>query len=318
MFAGQGGPDFQTTQFAAADIYEQPRNVIRSEVEEFFKTQGYTPTEEEIKRFVAQANDPNFQRTQEQKLIEEFDRLAVTSEEVSRAYEAVGFPDALTPDVERFTGQYAESELAGKVRDYIPIATYNSIAEMLGKPGKEVTQNDIDFVTDIIAQQEVMSEPTPFTGNQLQYDVNNDNVIDLADKTMLEQIMAGTVAQTQVAPTSQFAATGIQGQMQQQMQQQTQMQTQMQQQIQAQEEAARRKVAEGKRRQGEQYLAQLMQSTPVEVKTPDPAKIEYVYDPFGDSIFATPAQEALYVNPYTQKKAAAAGGIVSVLGGRHG
>jgi TolA-binding protein len=217
---------------------------------------------------------------------------------------------------------------------------------MLGKPGQEVTQNDIDFVTDIIAQQEVMSEPTPFTENQLQYDVNNDNVIDLADKIMLEQIMAGTVAQTQVAPTSQFAATGIQGQMQQQtqaqqqaqqqvqqqiqqqtqmqqqIQQQTQMQqqiqTQMQQQIQAQEEAARRKVAEGKRRQGEQYLAQLMQSTPVEVKTPDPTKIEYVYDPFGDSIFATPAQEALYVGPYAQKKAAAEGGIVSVLGGRHG
>jgi hypothetical protein len=318
LFAGQGGADFQTTQLATIDPYVDPRQTTRAEVEQFFKDQNYPASEEEIKRFVAQANDPTFQATQEQELITEFDPLAVTSEEVSQVYKDVGFPDAIIPDVERFTGQYAESELAGKVQDYIPIATYNSIAEMLGKPGQEVTQNDIDFVTDIIAQREVMSEPTPFTENQLQYDVNNDNVIDLADKIMLEQIMAGTVAQTQVAPTSQFAATGIQGQMQQQMQQQTQMQTQIQQQIQAQEEAARRKVAEGKRQQGEQYLAQLMQSTPVEVKTPDPAKIEYVYDPFGDSIFATPAQEALYVGPYAQKKAAAAGGIVSVLGGRHG
>ena len=112
-------------------------------------------------------------------------------------------------------------------------------------------------------------------------------------------------------------------QMQQQMQQQTQQQTQAQEvaanaAAQAQEAAARQKVAEGKRQQGEQYLTQLTQSTPVEVETPDPAKSEYVYDLFGDSIFATPEQEALYVGPYAQKKAAAAGGIVSILGGRYG
>ena len=306
LFAGQGGADFQTTQLATIDPYVDPRQVTRSEVEQFFETEGYKPSEEEINRFIAQANDPNFQATQEQGLITEFDPLAVTSEEVSQAYKDIGFPDALTSDIERFTGQYAESELTGNVRDYIPIATYNSISEMLGKPGQEVTQNDIDFVVDIIAQQEVMTEPTPFTPDQLQYDVNADNVIDIADQTMLEQIMAGTTQQTEVAPANQFAATGIQGQIQNQ----TQMQQQLQQQIQTQEAERQKRQAQQKQ---QAYMQQLLETTPVKVETPDPGKIEYVYDPFGDSIFANPEQEALFVNPYTQAKAAAGGGIISAL-----
>jgi len=301
LFAGQGAEDFQTTQLATIDPYVDPRQVTRSEVEQFFKTQGYAPTEEEINRFVTQANDPTLQTTREQELITEFDPLAVTSEEVSQAYKDVGFPDAITPDVERFTGQYAESELTGKVQDYIPIATYNSIAEMLGKSGQEVTEADIDFVTDIIAQQEVLTEPAPLTTEQLQYDVTGDNVIDIADQTMLEQVMTGTVPQTQIAPTSQFAATGIQGQIQAQ----TQVQNQIQNQMQVQEENRVRRAADQQR---QQYLSQLMQTSPVEVKTPDPAEIKYVYDPFGESIFATPQQSQAFVDPY--RRSAAKGGMI--------
>ena len=51
-----------------------------------------------------------------------------------------------------------------------------------------------------------------------------------------------------------------------------------------------------------------MQTTPVEVKTPDPAEIKYVYDPFGESIFATPQQAELFTDPY--RRAAASGGLV--------
>ena len=56
-----------------------------------------------------------------------------------------------------------------------------------------------------------------------------------------------------------------------------------------------------------------------EVTTPDPANIEYMYDPFGDSIFATPEQERLFVAPYSSRGntlgnryniAAATGGLV--------
>ncbi len=309
LFAGQGGPDYQTTQLATIDPYVDPRQTTRAEVEEFFADQNYPATEDDITRFVAQANDPTFQTTQEQALATEFDPLAVTEDEARTAFETAGFFDALPADVTRLTGQYAESELTRRTQEALPVATYNSIANMLGKSGQEVTNTDIDFVTDIIAQQEVLTEPTPFTQEQLQYDVNADNVVDIADQTMLEQVMAGTVPQTQLAPTSQFAATGIQGQIQQQ----TQMQQQLQQQIQTQE-------AERLKRQTQQnqqaYMQQLLETSPVEVKTPDPASIDYVYDPFGESIFATPQQEGLFVDPFTQRNAAAQGGIVSALGGR--
>ena len=312
LFTGQGAEDFQATQFESIDPYVDPRQVTRSEAEEFFATQNYTPTEEELIRFITQANDPTFQTTQEQALITEFDPLAVTEEEARAGFETAGFFDALPSDVERLTGQYTESDLTGRVQEALPIATYNSIADVLGKEGQEVTSNDIDFIADIIAQQEVLSEPMQYTPEQLIYDVNADNVVDIADQTMLEQVIAGTTPQTELAPTTPFAATGIQGQIQQQTQVQQQIQQQIQQQVQEQEQQKRQQ----RRNQEFQFAQQLLETSPGRVETPEPKSIDYVFDPFGESIFATPQQEALFVDPYTQRNRNAQGGIVSVLGGR--
>jgi len=65
-------------------------------------------------------------------------------------------------------------------------------------------------------------------------------------------------------------------------------------------------------------LQQLLEVSPGVVETPEPKSIDYVFDPFGESIFATPEQEALFVDPYTQRNRNrnAQGGIVSALGGR--
>jgi len=55
-----------------------------------------------------------------------------------------------------------------------------------------------------------------------------------------------------------------------------------------------------------QQLAQMMQSAPdaagqrVDVKAPELAKINYLYDVYGDSIFATPQQEQLFRRPFAQ------------------
>ena len=83
----------------------------------------------------------------------------------------------------------------------------NEVASFIGKPAKDVTEADIDFVTDVIAQQEVLSDPTSFvpTDQQLQYDVNNDGIIDINDQTMLEQAFGGQ----DVALSGQFGATGL-------------------------------------------------------------------------------------------------------------
>ena len=306
LFTGQGGTDFEATQLPTIDPYVDPRQVTRSEAEAYFRAQGYTPTEDEITRFITQANDPTFQATQEQKLTEEFDPLAVLPEEARQAYEAAGFFDALDPDVERLAGQYPESELGSRVQDALPVATYNSIANMLGKPGQEVTQTDVNFVADIIAQNEVVQEladtapPAPLSQEQLMYDVTGDNIIDIADQTMLEQIIAGTVPQTDIASESAFAATGVQGQLQQQMQMQQQVQTQIQTQIQ---EDERRRAAQRE----QQYMQSLLETSPVKVETPEAKPIEYMYDPFGESIFATPKQGQMFgaATPYAAK-----GGLV--------
>ena len=306
LFTGQGGTDFEATQLPTIDPYVDPRQVTRSEAEAYFRAQGYTPTEDELSRFVTQANDPTFQATQEQKLTEEFDPLAVIPEEARQAYEAAGFFGALDPDVKRLAGQYPESELESRVQDALPVATYNSIANMLGKPGQEVTPADVNFVADIIAQNEVGQEladtasPAPLSQEQLMYDVTGDNIIDVADQTMLEQVMAGTVPQTDIASESAFAATGVQGQLQQQMQMQQQTQAQIQAQIQKDEQ---RRAAQRE----QQYMQSLLETSPVEVKTPDAKPIEYMYDPFGESIFATPKQGQMFgaATPYAAK-----GGLV--------
>ena len=67
------------------------------------------------------------------------------------------------------------------------------IAQYLGKPAREVTTQDALAVADIIAEQAALSDPTSFvaTDQQLQYDVNNDGVIDINDQTLLEQSLSG-------------------------------------------------------------------------------------------------------------------------------
>tara|TARA_R110002110_G_scaffold22800_5_gene87963 strand:- start:825 stop:7106 length:6282 start_codon:yes stop_codon:yes gene_type:complete len=298
-FLGQGGPNFEAETEQEIVPYVNRRQTIRPEIEEFFRTQGYTPSPEEVEKFLGQGG-PDFEAETERALIDEYDRLAVLPDEVQDIYTALGVDAPITAkDKERLSGQYPEAELEGRATEYLPVATSNAIGFILGKQGKEITQADVDFVTDLVAQQEVLTEagtaPQPFTSQQLAYDVTGDNIIDINDQNMLEQVMTGQIPQTALAQQSQFAATGLQGQIQQQMQQQTAIQNQIAQQI-ATDQADKRRMQE---QQQQQQLAQLMQATPVQVKTPPPAQIDYVYDPFGESIFATPQQAAMFTDPYS-------------------
>ena len=295
-FLGQGGPDFEAETEQEIIPYVDRRQTKRPEIEEFFRTQGYTPSPEEVEKFLGQGG-PDFEAETERALIDEYDPLAVLPQEVQDMYTALGVDTPITAkDKERLSGQYPEAELEGRATDYLDIATSNAIAGILGKQGNEVTQADIDFVADLVAQREVLTEANtalqPFTPQELAYDVTGDNVIDINDQVMLEQVMTGQVPQTALAEQSQFAATGLQGQIQQQIQQQTAIQNQIAQQIATDQEDKRRM-------QQQQYLTQLMETSPVEVKTPPPAQIDYVFDPFGESIFATPQQEAMFTDPYS-------------------
>ena len=281
-------------------------------VEQLFEEQGYKPTDEEVRTAIEQAEGNVFTEELGTTLSEKFDPQAVTAEEAQKAFQDLGFFDALPGDIEQLTGQYAETELADKARGQLPVATYNAIAEIVGKPARNVTDADVDFVSDLIAQREVLTEPAPFTQQQLQFDVTGDRVVDIADQTVLQNLQkaqqtsqqtgqdTATAIQNQLAVTSPFRDSGITGEL--------------------------RRMRQGQELQRQQQmLASLGQSAQGAVATPEAKNISYFFDPItSPDIFATSQQAGMFVNPYTRR--AAKGGLVEdttdeilrIVGGNNG
>jgi predicted RNase H-like HicB family nuclease len=201
-------------------------------------------------------------------------------------------------------------------------ALSNDIASIIGKPAQNVTQVDIDFIADTIAQDQVLSEL-----QIQQYDVTGDGIVNNADLNLLQQAFAGQ--DVQLADTSMFTpATGLYGtidtqqqtiqDLQSQIDAQTALNTELNTNLntqlntlintqQAQQEAA-------KRQQQQQGLMQLAAAARgVKVTPPDPFQLKYMYDIGGESIFATPTQESLFTSPYDTRRQATgflSGGMV--------
>jgi hypothetical protein len=97
-----------------------------------------------------------------------------------------------------------EASLAGQLGDVAANlgADIQTVADLVGKPAREVTQADIDFVIDLIAQENVSAELIA------QYDVTGDGIVDINDQTMLETALQG--GDVTLAATSMFdPATGL-------------------------------------------------------------------------------------------------------------
>ena len=128
------------------------------------------------------------------------------------------------------------------------------------------------------------------------FDLNKDNKIDDEDKTILEQVKSGRLPRTGLPEGNPFRSEGIKGQLEE-----TQRQI-------ARQSAEQRNLA---------LLQQLGETSTVNVKGPDPAQIDYAYDPFSaPSIFATPEQERAFIDPFIQRSNIPPQGIAGVLGGR--
>ena len=187
-----------------------------------------------------------------------------------------------------------------------------AIANLIGKPAREVTDADIDFVADTLAQQEVISQPTP---EQAVFDVNQDGIIDINDQTMLEQALTGqdVALQGDFAPTGIFAeldaqrrqrlsaeqeaariAAEQQAETQRAIEQQTEQQLQTEQNISTQIEATRQ-------RQGEEGLLRELLAAPTtktaQTQQQGVANIDYLYDIGGADIFA-PTNRTQRFSPY--------------------
>lgn len=175
------------------------------------------------------------------------------------------------------------------------------VADLVGKPAQAVTAEDIDFYTDLLAQDQAFSEQ-----QIAMYDVTGDGVIDEEDKALLEQALSGEEV---IFPTgTQFGPTGTYGAIQDtQLSLQDQMQvnqettqnllTELEQNIltniqTASEEADKRSFMEQVLASGD------AQGQRVDVRTPDPLKLGYIYD--WSSIFANPQQESMFISPYAE------------------
>ena len=315
----------EEAQTSAIGAYVDPRQVTEDEATEFLSAIGYNPTPQEIADFTGQLNNDNYQATQQAAIDAYVDPRYVDPAEVQAAYEALGLAEVTQADIDKFVGQYNEETQLGTVTDYIPTARYNvqteriqnltaeleTVSDLLGKPARDVTQTDIDFVVDLIAQENVNAELTT------QYDVNADGVVDIADQTLLETALQGDQDVT-LADTSIFnPATGMYQQLDQQQQQQQDMMQQMAQDQQIaqdqQQEMMQRMATQIEVQDQQQKLRDLVQmeelgafkGAKTTVTEVDPMRINYLYD--FNSIFANPAQEGLFASPYsttTRNKAA--------------
>tara|TARA_R110000764_G_scaffold122985_1_gene210595 strand:- start:12 stop:5864 length:5853 start_codon:yes stop_codon:yes gene_type:complete len=175
-----------------------------------------------------------------------------------------------------------------------------AVADLVGKPARDVTQTDIDFVIDLIAQENVSAELIT------QYDVTGDGIVDINDQTMLETSLQGEENVT-LADTSMFnPATGLYLQQEQDTQStqdlMTELNTQLNTNINTQSEALAQQAQDAEFRRMRD--AGMFEGAKLSATTPDPMNIDYLYD--FESIFANPAQEGLFDSPYGSRRARAA------------
>ena len=152
-----------------------------------------------------------------------------------------------------------------------------NVANLVGKPSFDVTQADIDFVIDLIAQENISSELIT------QYDVTGDGIVDINDQTLLETTLQ--------SDNTTIPATGMY--LQQEQDTETTMDTlaDMNTNIQTNAQQTALRDLASLEQQG------AFKGAKTTVSSVDPMNIDYLYD--FNSVFANPSQESLFASPYS-------------------
>ena len=112
------------------ESYVGQHQITRSEAEQYFKDIGYSPTEEELTRFIKQGENV-LQDAVQSDISAYTDPRMVDEQEVRDAYAALGLNKPTTEDVQKLIGQYSESDLATRSEENLDKARYNSIMDQL-------------------------------------------------------------------------------------------------------------------------------------------------------------------------------------------
>lgn len=139
----KSAPEAEINKAVAAWV--DPRQVTRAEAINFFAGIGYVPTEKEINQYVVQGPEV-VQDNIKAQLAEYVDPRFVDANEVKDIFKSMGLNAPVSgSDLARLSGQYAESELAGKAKEALPIVSANAVyALMAGDP--VVNQNIKDEI----------------------------------------------------------------------------------------------------------------------------------------------------------------------------
>lgn len=221
--------------------------------------------------------------------------------------------------------------------DFASDTTVQQVADLLGKPADLVTQDDIDYATQI-TQDNITATFEDSTGSpdltyDALYDVNNDGFINGTDVNLMVDLYGGVDAAYNnvvegLPEGSRFASTGVFGILDQQNRNQTAANEAIanQAEIDAQTNAdtladINTQVNANINVQNQRYLQELLAeearlggSRRIDTTNKDPGDIEYMYD--FEGIFANQGQEDLYGNLFggegfgLREKAAATGGLI--------
>jgi len=165
------------------------------------------------------------------------------------------------------------------------------ISNIIGIPASEITQEDVDGIVGLLGEEEAITE----INNDIRlYDANFDGVINDIDIGLLQGLVdAGIEGVGEIPATGLYADAA---------QRQLELQGYIDDSAQITQGLISSEAADTRQLVGQTALVNALASagdlsgTRVDVSTPDPARINYIYD-FAD-IFATPQQKGLFPSPY--------------------
>ena len=310
----------QVDQKTAIGEYVDPRMVTEAEAVKAFKDAGLTEVRTEDAQKLMGQYDQSLLAGKVGEALPEArfnvlkDMISQPRPEVDAIKDIIGKPASGEEDA---TGLFAELSKIPGIQEQLSDFTYsveeqgqdiNAIANLIGKPASKVTDADLDFVSDIIAQNETLADTGTFdfTDEMLQYDLTGDKKVDAADQQILQDLQTGK--QVDFTPTKKFTeATGIYDILNKQQQDTTRAFADLEQNItnmftkQAEDEATEKAATAKRKRQmdlSQQLFAQLQ---PQQVTPQKPVELAKIGDPYQfESIFRDAGQEAFYQTPYNK------------------
>ena len=261
---------------------------------------GYTPSQADIDALINSGFITNEQTKKDktQEIIDYLDPFVNSEQDVRKAYTEIGVnPDTVNQsDIDRFIGQVdPNKDLTSTLRDFISSSTPtpDPVVDPTPTPDPVVDPTPTptpDPVVDPTPTPDPVVDPTPTPEPQpdivdvvtgTQPDVNTQPDINTQpDVTTDINAQPDTAVNTQ-PDTNQNLDTNSTINLVQQV-----------------EDELLRAITGAGAQQNKEYAARLAGQQQVDVKSPDPAQINYFYD--FSSIFANPSQEQKFPSPYRE------------------